>query len=378
MKKIILLFSFFLFLACSEEKEVKKITIAVPKFDTDTKEKILFKEIIEPFEEYSGIEVKLEVWDEEKLFKRASLQKKFNDVTVDMVMLASKDMSKWKENGLIRESSALYSKLDEKEKLINLHKELKKPENYFLTLLINGNILVVNKKTRYHWFKEWDINEITWTKFHWWRNIYTKIAKAPTPIAIGEDKEELLKKIGLGEKDIESFLDTEDEDKYKRKKKYVDRLNYLASEMKEYDDVVKALEEETVWAGIVDNLKAEKLSRKDKYYFLRLPDGLGDTKRIFATYGIGLMEGTRYQDYAKEFLDYITKPEVLVRISDLAEGLASSRDSIALTDDGTPKDVMISLLLSEEKKEIVDKYKEAKKTKEELKTKEIENQEIEA
>ena len=297
----------------------KLITVISSAFSKPDEQKYIREKIIPEFEKKSNARVQFHVLSPEDAFDKLRIQKKAGRINTDVVIAYVSRFSDLVQEGLVSEISEdrTYA-----AGFLNLGKF--KGKLYFIPMLGDSYLLVANKKSlKYltknlkYASKEMQIRNITWEELVDW-NDNIKNGTGKGKFALPGARGNLLTYI-IGCAILSyggSFPDVVSDEAVSAWRMFASLKEYVNPSFSSYKEIVSPMKREETWIGVTHSARANQvfLSDTEKYVLAPVPCGPAGRGCIVGSYGLGVINGTKKVELAREFIRFITSPKILSKI----------------------------------------------------------------
>jgi len=293
-----------------------KIVINSGAFNTLEEADYIINEIIAPFEEESGIDIEFQTGIEADLYSEIKDEK---EGTTDLVIIHSGDMKKWIEEELVSDLTTEIDSFQGRTFIKSFDNEIKKSgKTYFTPITTDTYLTIANKKALKYLPETIDLEKLTWEDYANWSNKIREGEGVGKTVVSGAKKKSFLYQFGGVALSYGANFPNIDSDGAKKAwKLYEQMAKDFIPEIKEVVKPVDSLKEEKAWLSVIHNAQAGQIYRENKedYIIAPVPKGSKGRGTIVGAYGIGRVKGSKKIELTKKLMEYLTRPEVLLKIS---------------------------------------------------------------
>lgn len=272
--------------------------------------------VFKPFQEANNCLVDFTIISDEKLLERAQVQKATNNVTTDVVIAYVSWFQSWVDNGYVKDLTGVaaswndrtFSKGFDELSVIN-------GRRYFLPIGADVYLTCANNEALAYLPSGADVQDLTWEELVNWANAiaegegegkfgWTGVPQKMLVYQFGS----MVLAYGGGFPDIGSPEAMEAWDQF------VKMNGTFAPAVKTYDNVTAPMKRGEVWLTVTHNGRVGAIyeSNPTQFTVAAAPKGPAGIGSIAGTSGLGMMEGTVKEELATAFLEYMTRPEVML------------------------------------------------------------------
>lgn len=317
-----LLVAVILFTSCSQKTSAGKeepisLIISSRLYSKATEIKFLYDEIFPEFEAENNAVIKFEILDDEPLLKRARLQSETGRYTTDVVIAGTGWMPQWIENGYIEELP------------INEWKGRTFSEAFMSTTSIGGKtyfapvgadvyLMLANKKALKYLPSGTDVQNITWEQYIDWAVAIAEGEDEGKTAVTGVPMKSLIYMYGGmflsfgGE-----FPVINSEGAVSAWKMLTKMQNAYSPTVMTYDNVTIPMKSGETWLTVAHMARMGEVYKSNPSNYViapapRGPEGIGS---IAGASGFSLPVGAPNRDLALKFIEFMTRPDIAVRIA---------------------------------------------------------------
>lgn len=300
-----------------ESNSPTSLVVSSRLYSRATETKFLYDEIFPEFEAEHNAVIKFEVLDDEPLLKRARLQSETGRYTTDVVIAGTGWMPQWIENGYVEAlpvnewkgrtfSEAFMSTTSAGGK------------TYFAPVGADVYLMLANNKAIKYLPDGADVQEITWEQYIDWAIAISKGEGEGKTAVTGVPMKNLIYMYGGmflsygGE-----FPVINSEGAVKGWKLLTKMKNSYSPTVMTYDNVTIPMKSGETWLTVAHMARMGEAYRSNPSNYIiapapRGPEGIGS---IAGASGFSLPVGAPNRDLALKFIEFMTRPDVAVKIA---------------------------------------------------------------
>ena len=311
------------------EVEVEKV-VEVPSetlvfssrlFSPPREQEFFINEIIKPFEEENGVTVNFQIIDDQTLLDRAEVQQGTNHVTTDIVVAHNSRMAEWIDAGWVEDLTDVVAGWDDRhfsEAFVqNTNKDGKQ---YFLPVGADVYLLLANNKALPYLPDGVELDSITWEQYAAWAAAIAEGEGEGKVCITGIPSKSWIYMFGGSALSFGAgFPDANSAGAMDAWKVWetIGKANGFVPTVLNIDSCVDPMMREESWLTVFHNARAGQVyaSNETQFTLAPAPTGPAGTGSIAGVSGYAVMEGSANYDLAIEFLEYLTRPEIQVKLA---------------------------------------------------------------
>jgi len=305
------------------EKEVgtKTLVFTSRLFSPPREQEFFINEIIKPWEEETGITVNFGILDDDKILDRAEVQETTGHVTTDIIAAHNSRMPDWLDAGYVMDLTPYVDQWTDRHFLPAFEKDTNRDgEQYFLPVGADVYLLLANNKALSYMPEGTNLDEITWEQYADWAvNIANGEGEGKVCITGIPMKSWIYMfggsalSYGAGFPDINS---PEAVEAWKIWTK-IGAANGFVPTVLNIDSCVDPMMREEAWLTVFHNARAGQVydSNPTQYTLAPAPSGPAGIGSIAGVSGYAILKGAPNEEAAIQFLEYLTRPEIQVKIA---------------------------------------------------------------
>ncbi|HHF08583.1 MAG: extracellular solute-binding protein [Kosmotoga sp.] len=317
MKKLLLVLMLVAIAAFAFGKET---LVVVSRLWTPPSEKeFVINEILKPFEEMYGVEVKFSTLDDQKILEQVKLQQETGNITTDVIIAYAANMPEWVDNGYVVDLTDVVSQWTDRHFSKGLDSmTVFNGKRYFLPIGADVYLFIANKKALPYLPEGADIQNLTWEQVAEWANAIALGEGEGKFVVTGVPKKSFIYQAGAI--CLSYGADWPNLDNPGAMAAF-----YLLSKMVDafppavmtYDDSRPPLKRGEAWLAAAHCARVGEVYKNDPTNFIIAPVPKGPAGRgsVAGTSGLAIVKGTKHYDLAVKFLEYITRPDVMLKVS---------------------------------------------------------------
>jgi multiple sugar transport system substrate-binding protein len=304
------------------EKEVGGTLVFSSRLFSPPREQEFFiNEIIKPFEDEHGVTVNFQIIDDQTLLDRAEVQQTTDHVTTDIVVAHNSRMPEWIEAGWVEDMTAHVDGWTDRTFSAAFEQDTNKDgKQYFLPVGADVYLLLANNKALDYLPDGVDLNAITWEQYAEWAVAVAEGEGEGKVCITGIPSKSWIYMFGgtalsygagfpdansAGAADAWKVWET------------IGKANGFVPSVLNIDSCVDPMMREESWLTVFHNARAGQVfaSNETQFTLAPAPTGPTGTGTIAGVSGYAIMKGSANYDLAVSFLEYLTRPDIQVKIA---------------------------------------------------------------
>lgn len=316
MKKALFFIVLILVVACLFGET---LVVTSRLWSAPSEKEFIINEIIKPFEEENNCIVKFSTLDDEKLLDQIELQQKTGNITTDVIVSYASNMPEWVENRYVMDLSEIASQWNDRTFSKGYDAmTVFNGKRYFLPVGADVYLFIVNKQALQYKPEGVDVQNITWEEVVDWANAMAVMEGEGKFAVTGVPMKSLIYQYGgvcLSYGANWPNLDNPG----------AMAAFYLLSKMADaytpavltYDDVRPPMKRGEAWMATAHCARVGEIYKNDptKFIVAPAPKGPAGIGSIAGTSGFGIVQGSKHEELAVKFLEYMTRPEIMLKSS---------------------------------------------------------------
>mgnify|MGYP001140784797 CR=1 FL=1 len=290
-------------------------------FSPPREQEFFINEVIVPFEEEHGVKVYFQILSDNDQFERAEVQQTTNHVSTDIICAHNGKMPDWLDAGWVEDLTPLVESWTDRHFSPTFNSDTNRDgKQYFLPVGADVYLLLANNKALPYLPDGADIDAITWEQYAQWAvNIAEGEGEGKVCITGIPMKSWVYMfggsalSYGAGFPDANS---AEAMDAWKIWEK-IGKANGFVPTVMNIDSCVDPMMREESWLTVFHNARAGQVYASNETQFTLAPAPVGSEGigTIAGVSGYAIMKGAPNYDLAVDFLEYLTRPEIQVKIA---------------------------------------------------------------
>jgi multiple sugar transport system substrate-binding protein len=313
-----------------EVEVIKEVEVEVPTktlvfssrlFSPPREQEFFINEVIKPFEEEHGVTVNFQIIDDVTLLARAEVQQTTNHITTDIIVSHNGSMPQWLDNGWVEDLTDVVASWDDRHFSPAFEQDTNRDgKQYFLPVGADVYLLLANNKALPYLPDGVELDTITWEQYAQWAVAVAEGEGEGKVCITGIPSKSWVYMFGgtalsygAGFPDASSEGAAAAWDVWET----IGKAGGFVPTVLNVDSCVDPMMREESWLTVFHNARAGQVfaSNETQFTLAPAPTGPVGTGSIAGVSGYGLMKGSANYDLALMFLEYLTRPDIQVKIA---------------------------------------------------------------
>jgi len=282
-------------------------------------QEFIIEYVIKPFEKENDCTVNFQILDDIKLLERAELQLKTDHPTMDIVCAYVANMAQWIEEEYVEDLTSYVESWDDRtfsptfEYGTNVG-----GKQYFIPVGADVYLTIANKKTLEYLPSGADLDKLTWEDFAKWSNAIAKGEGEGKTVVTGIPMKSLVYQFGAISLSYgATFPDVNTPEAIKAWEIFVSMKDDFIPAVLNVDNCVDPMKREEAWLSWMHCARAGQVYSANPANFVvaPVPEGPAGIGSIAGVSGYGVLKNAPHKELAIKFLEYITRPDMQVKIA---------------------------------------------------------------
>jgi multiple sugar transport system substrate-binding protein len=313
-----------------ETKVNQTVVVSSRIWNTPNEQAFLINEIVKPFERETGYVVNFQVLTDDELLRQAQVQQETGHVTTDLVIAFHQQMADWIDAGLVQDLTDLAAGWTDRTFTTSFAADTNREGlQYFIPVNADVYVLLVNRKALAYLPEGTDVQSLSWETFAQWAVAIAQGEGVGKTVVSGAPRKNWIYQFGstalsygAGFPEIDSEAAREAWNIWAQ----IGTTDGFIPDVKRTDNVVDSMQREEAWLTLLHcSQVAEALRLKERQFLVvPAPSGPSGIGSVAGISGLALMEDAPNQAGAEAFLEYLSRPDIQVKISKGTNGLIPS------------------------------------------------------
>ncbi len=308
-------------------------------------QEFIINEVLKPFEEETGIKVEFQIVDDDTLLDRAKVQKDTGNVSTDVIIAYCARMSEWVDAGYVVDITDIAKKWNDRTFSQGIDTmTIFDGKRFFVPIGADVYLLAANKKALTYLPEGADVQDMTWEQVVDWSIAMAKGEGEGKQAVTGVPQKALIYQYGGvilsygGE-----FPTINSPEALQAWELLVKMKDAYTPTVMTYDSLVEPMKRGEAWLTIAHCANVGDIynSNPAQFVIAPAPKGPAGIGSVAGTSGFAIMEGAPNKDGAVKLIEYMTRPDIQLKIAKGAGGFIPPVDeSLKLLGDSTEDEVI--------------------------------------
>ena len=299
------------------EKEV--LSFSSRLWSPPAEQEFIIEYVIKPFEEENNCIVNFQILDDKKLLERAELQLKTDHPTMDIVCAYVANMPEWIEEEYVEDLTSYVKSWDDRHFSPTFEYGTNfEGKQYFIPVGADVYLTIANKKAVKYLPSGADLDNLTWEDFAKWSNAIAKGEGEGKTVVTGIPMKSLVYQFGAISLSYgATFPDINTPEAIKAWEIMVSMKDDFIPAVLNVDNCVAPMKREEAWFSWMHCARAGQVYSANPANFVvaPVPEGPAGIGSIAGVSGYGILKNAPHKELAIKFLEYITRPDMQVKIA---------------------------------------------------------------
>ena len=299
------------------EKEV--LSFSSRLWSPPAEQEFIIEYVIKPFEEENNCIVNFQILDDKKLLERAELQLKTDHPTMDIVCAYVANMPEWIEEEYVEDLTSYVKSWDDRHFSPTFEYGTNfEGKQYFIPVGADVYLTIANKKAVKYLPQGTDLDKLTWEDFAKWSNAIAKGEGEGKTVVTGIPMKSLVYQFGAISLSYgATFPDINTPEAIKAWEIMVSMKDDFIPAVLNVDNCVAPMKREEAWFSWMHCARAGQVysSNPANFVVAPVPEGPAGIGSIAGVSGYGVLKNAPNKELAIKFLEYITRPDMQVKIA---------------------------------------------------------------
>ncbi|MBA7574446.1 hypothetical protein ES708_16252 [subsurface metagenome] len=282
-------------------------------------QEFILENVIMPFERENHCIVSFQIMDDDMLLDRAKIQQETDHVTTDIVCAYVANMWEWIEEGYVEDLTSYVKSWDDR----NFSPAFEYGTNfegkqYFVPVGADVYLTIANKKALEYLPSGANLENLTWEDFAKWSNAIAQGEGEGKTVVTGIPMKSFIYQFGAISLSYgATFPDINTPEAIKAWEILVSMKDDFIPAVLNIDNCIDPMKRQESWLSWMHCARAGSVyvSNETLYSVAPAPEGPAGIGSIAGVSGYGIMKGAPHKELAIKFLEFITRPDMQVKIS---------------------------------------------------------------
>lgn len=312
-------------------------------------QEFVINEVLKPFGQENNCVVNFSIIDDDTLLKRAKLQKDTGNVTTDLVIAYASRFPEWVRGDYVEDIGGVVAGWRDRTFSSGINSmAVINGRQYFVPIASDVYLLCANKKALKYLPSGADVQNITWEQFADWAVNMARGEGEGKVAVTGVPEKALIYQVGgIALSYGAGFPDVSSAGAQKAWEIMAEMRNAMTPTVMTYDGLVEPMKRGEAWLtwAHVANVGEIYGSNPAQFVIAPVPRGPNGKGSIAGTQGFGIPKGAPNRDLAIKLIEYMTRPDVMLKMAKGAGGwIPPVSEAVALVG-GSTQDQVIKMAI---------------------------------
>jgi len=303
--------------ALAADKEV--LSFSSRLWSPPAEQEFIIEYVIKPFEKENNCTVNFQILDDVKLLERAEIQLKTGHPTMDIVCAYVANMAQWIEEEYVEDLTSYVKSWDDRHFSPTFEYGTNVGgKQYFIPVGADVYLTIANKKALEYLPSGADLDKLTWEDFAKWSNAIAKGEGEGKTVVTGIPMKSFVYQFGAISLSYgATFPDINTPGAIKAWEILVSMKDDFIPAVLNVDNCVAPMKREEAWFSWMHCARAGQVYSANPANFVvaPVPEGPAGIGSIAGVSGYGILKNAPHFELAIKFLEYITRPDMQVKIA---------------------------------------------------------------
>ena len=282
-------------------------------------QEFILENVIMPFERENHCIVSFQIMDDDMLLDRAEIQQETGNITTDIVCAYVANMWQWIEEEYVEDLTSYVKSWDDRHFSPTFEYGTNfEGKQYFIPVGADVYLTIANKKAVKYLPSGADLDKLTWEDFAKWSNAIAKGEGEGKTVVTGIPMKSLIYQFGAISLSYgATFPDINTPEAIKAWEILVSMKDDFIPAVLNVDNCVAPMKREEAWFSWMHCARAGQVYSANPANFVvaPVPEGPAGIGSIAGVSGYGILKNAPHKELAIKFLEYITRPDMQVKIA---------------------------------------------------------------
>ena len=288
-------------------------------FSVPREQEFFINEVIKPFEEEHNVTVNFQILDGDTLLERTQVQQETGHVTTDLVTVHNGDMPDWLDADYVEDLTDLVAGWDDRTFSEAFIQDTNRDgKQFFLPLAADVYLLLAHDNAMPYLPEGADIDTLTWEQYAEWANAMAEGEGEGKVCITGIPSNSWIYQFGGSALSYGAgFPDINSPEAAEAWKIWTSMGDAFIPSVLNISNCTDPMLREESWLTVFHNARAGQVyaSNETQFTLGPAPSGPAGIGTIAGVTGYGIVKDSANQEIALAFLEYLTRPDIQVKIA---------------------------------------------------------------
>ena len=299
--------------------EVPKLVFTSRLFTPAREQEFFINEVIKPFEEEHYVFIDFGLLDDDSQFERAVIQQESGNITTDVIASHNGKMPVWLDAGYVEDLTYIVASWDDRHFSEAFSSDTNRDgRQYFLPVGADVYLLLAHENAMAYLPDGFDIDALTWEQYAEWANAIAEGEGEGKVCITGIPQKSWVYQFGgSGLSYGAGFPDINSPEAAEAWEIWTSMGDAFVPSVLYVESCVDPMLREESWLTVFHNARAGQVydSNPTMFTLAPAPSGPAGIGSIAGVSGYAIMKGSENYDLAVDFLEYLTRPDIQVKIA---------------------------------------------------------------
>ena len=286
-------------------------------FSLPEEQEFFINEIIAPFEAEHGVSVTLQILSDDAILESAEHQQSTGVITTNLVCVHNGRMSEWIDQDYVEDLTANVDGWTDRHFIPTFEEDTNRDgKQYFLPVAADVYLLLANNQALPYLPAGADVQDLTWEQYAAWSTAIVSSTGEGKSVVTGVPRKSFIYHFGgAALSHGAGFPEINSPGAVETWGILLSMKDAFIPNVRDIDNCMFPMASGEAWLAVLHCARAGWVYTETQFTVAPAPKGPAGIGSIAGLSGFGIMKGTPDKDLAIEFLEYLTRPEVLVKIA---------------------------------------------------------------
>lgn len=293
------------------------LVIASSLFGPPEEEEYFINEIIAPFEAAHGVSVTLQILSDDAILESAKHQQNTGVITTNLVIVHNSRMSEWVDLDYVEDLTASVNGWTDRHFIPIFEEDTSRDgKQYFLPVVADVYLLLANNQALPYLPSGADVQDLTWEQYAAWSTAIESNIGEGRSVVTGVPRKSFIYHFGAAAMSHGArFPEINSPGAVESWKILLSMKDAFIPNVRDVENCMYPMESGEAWLAVLHNARAGWVYTETQFTVAPAPKGPSGIGSVAGMSGIGIMKDTPDRSLAIMFLEYLTRPENLVKLS---------------------------------------------------------------
>lgn len=297
--------------------ETETVVIDSALFGPPEEQEVFINEIIAPFEAAYGVSVTLQILNNDAILESAKLQQNSGVIATDVVIVHNSRMSEWVDLDYVEDLTANVNGWTDRHFIPIFEEDTNSDgKQFFLPVAADVYLLLANNQALPHLPNGADVQDLTWEQYAAWSTAIESNTGEGRSVVTGVPRKSFIYHFGAAALSHGAkFPEINSAGAVESWEILLSMKDGFIPNVQDVENCMYPMESGEAWLAVLHNARAGFVYTATQFTVAPAPKGPEGIGSVAGMSGVGIMKDTPDKALAILFLEYLTRPENLIRLS---------------------------------------------------------------